>query len=68
MSQYDASNKTIRHEGISKQRKSGTFMWEKIEMTFKSQPNAVSFRCNESFMAYGTVWYDDFRLIKVEEE
>lgn len=64
---YDASGNVIKNENIAKQRL-GTFMWEKIEKTFKPPAKAVSLKVSESYMAYGTVWFDDFRLIKAKEK
>jgi hypothetical protein len=45
---------------------SGTFPWKQLEKTVISPANAAFIIVGEAFMAYGTVWYDDFSVQKAD--
>ncbi len=64
---YDAEDKTIGNNNIISGIQ-GTFPWKKFEKVITVPANVCFVRIGQSFMAYGTVWYDDFSLTKLEKE
>lgn len=68
------NTKDLKAVAVSDPFPNGTNDWQQIEMNFTAPENAeaVAIRTNRSFCGegcpiYGTIWYDDFKLEKINK-